>query len=379
MWKRLQHSKKLLRQFNEERKQYFEDAKEENARLNLRLLKKISIFLIPFLLIMFLVTPYIVIGWELKYPYVIFLPVVIFFAVYSVWYARRPEINPTVANISCVIFIICIEILLLMIDVYVGPKSPSSFMPLIFIVVPGMFVLQFRVLVPLLAFSEIVYVISLVNFKEPELAQSDIFTSIVGLMFGYLMAFTIVQLRIKDNNAKREYMRRSMVDPVTGILNKFSFENSVRETLKARETTKLSALLILDIDNLKRMNDELGVLVGDMFLEDVAEYLTHIFRGSDIIGRVGGDEFMIYVRQMEDEEWLSKKCFRLQQEVKTLSNEHGNVNMTVSIGVAIIRGGKVSFDTLYQCADDSLYKAKTRGRGKYIMSYVNMEKGGARL
>lgn len=375
MWRNLRHSRELLRQFNKERKQYFEDAKEENARLNLRLLKKISIFLIPFLGFLFYLTPYVITGWHISWPYVIFVPVALLFAIYSIWYAKRPQINANIANISCVVFIIVIEALVLMIDVYIGPEYPASFMPLIFIIVPGMFVFQFSILIPLLAISEIVYVISLLYYKVPRMAQSDIFTSIVGLIFGYLMAFTIVQLRIKDNNAKREYMKRSMVDPVTGILNKFSFENSVREALKARETDKLSALLVLDIDNLKRMNDELGVMVGDMFLEDVAEYLTHIFRGSDIIGRVGGDEFMIYIRQMEDEEWLSKKCFRLQQEVKTLSNEHGNVNMTVSIGVAVIRAGKMNFDALYQCADDSLYTAKTRGRGKYIMNYATSREG----
>lgn len=375
MWRNLRYAKELIRQFNQERKQYFQDAWEENARLNLRLLKKISLFLIPFLLCLFHLTPYVVTEWRISWPYVVLLVVICFFALYSIWYAKRPQVNPHIANVSCVGFIVVIEALLILVDVYACPDSPASFMPLIFIIVPGMFVFPFRVLFPLLTISEIVYVISLVKLKVPRMAQSDIFTSIVGLVFGYLMAMTIVQLRIKDNNAKREYLKRSMVDPVTGILNKFSFENSAREALKAREAYKPVALLILDIDNLKRLNDELGVLVGDMFLEGVAEYLTHIFRGSDIIGRVGGDEFMIYIRQLENEEWLAQKCSRLQQEVKTLSNEHGNVNMTVSIGVAVAKEEKVNFDEMYQCADDSLYKAKTRGRGKYIMHHVKAGEG----
>lgn len=373
MWKNLRHSREMLRQFNQERRQYFEDARDENARLNLRMLKKISIFLIPFLIFAFFVTPWIITGWEISPPYFLIIPVVLGFAIYSVLYAKRPEINVNVANASCVIFVVVIELLVVVIDVYLGRNSPANFMPLIFIMVPGVFVFRFRVLVPLLALSEVAYVIALLYLKAPAMAESDIFSSIVGLIFGYLMALTIVQLRIKDNNAKREYLRRSMVDPVTGILNKFSFENSVREALKARDLNTISALLVLDIDNLKRMNDELGLLVGDMFLEDVADYLTHIFRGSDIIGRVGGDEFMIYIRNMEDEEWLSKKCFRLQQEVKALSNEHGNVNMTVSIGAAIVREEKVSFDEMYCIADNSLYKAKTRGRGKYVMHHVHTE------
>lgn len=372
MWKNLRHSREMIRQFNQERRQYFVDARDENARSNLRILKKVSIFSILLVVFAYFVTPHIISGWQVSPPYFWFIPAVLFFTIYSVLYAKRPEINPNVANASCVVFIIVIELLVVLIDVFLGSRSQASFMPMIFIMVPGVFIFPFRVLVPLLAGSEMVYVFALLKYKTIELAEVDIFTSLVGLMFGYLMAFTIVQLRIKDNNAKREYQRRSMVDPVTGILNKFSFENSVREALKAREINTLSALVVLDIDNLKRMNDELGTMVGDMFLEDVAEYLTHIFRGSDIIGRVGGDEFMVYIRSMNNEEWLSQKCFRLQQEVKALSNEHGNINMTISIGAAIVKEQKVSFDQMYGVADNSLYKAKTRGRGKFAVSHVQI-------
>lgn len=375
MWKNLRHSKEMIRQFNEERRQYFLDAKDENARSNLRILKKVSVFSIVFLIVVSLLAPHIITGWQISPPYFWFLPAVLFFSGYSILYARRPEINSNVANISCVAFIIVLELLVLLIDVFLGSSSQSSFMPMIFIMVSGVFIFPFRVLVPLLAGTEMVYVFALVTYKSSELAQVDIFTSLVGLMFGYLMALTVVQLRIKDNNAKREYQKRSMVDPVTGILNKFSFENSVREALKAREVNTISALLVLDIDNLKRMNDELGTLVGDMFLGDVADYLTHIFRGSDIIGRVGGDEFMVYIRSMDDEEWLSKKCIRLQQEVKALSNEHGNINMTISIGAAIVKERAVGFDQMYCIADNSLYKAKTRGRGKFCVSNISEGKG----
>ena len=165
-----------------------------------------------------------------------------------------------------------------------------------------------------------------------------------------------------------------MVDPVTGILNKFSFENSLRDTLNARDESHECALLLVDIDNMKRMNDELGKLVGDMFLENVAEFLTSIFRGSDIIGRVGGDEFMVYVRNLKSEDWLAGKCSRIQHEIKAISNENGNINMTCSIGAAVAGKVPVSFEQMYTQADDSLYKAKTRGRGKYVLYYVHKER-----
>lgn len=367
MKRKIRHSKELLRQFNLERKQYFEDARDENARLNLRMLKKSSMFFLVFLLLSFLIVPLVFSSWEMSAPYLGFVPVVLAFIIYSVVYSNKPDINIKIANASCVVFVIVIEILVMLVDVIANKSSHASYMPLILIIVPGLFVFPFSVLIPLLTGSEIIYIIALLQFETLEMAERDILTSVVGLVFGHMMAMTIVQLRIKDNNAKREYLRRSMVDPVTGILNKFSFENSAREALRAREKSTPAALLIMDIDNLKRMNDELGKLVGDMFLEDVAEYLTNIFRGSDIIGRVGGDEFMIYIRNMKQEDWLEKKCFRLQQEVKALSNEYGNVNITISIGVVIIKEKEVHFDEMYQIADNALYVAKTRGRGKCVI------------
>ena len=256
-------AEEMFRQFNQERRQYFEDAKEENAGLNLRLLKKINMFLIPFLFFSLLITPLIVPGWHISVPYFLFVPVICGFSLFSVLYAKKPDISVYVVSTACVIFVVVIAFLVMIIDVYMARDMPANFMPLIFIMVPAIFVFRFRVLVPLLAGVEIVYVMALLHFKTPRMAESDIFSSLIGLFFGYLLALTIVQLRIKDNNAKREYMRRSMVDPVTGILNKFSFENSVREVLKAREQHSQSALLILDVDNLKRMNDGLGAKTVD--------------------------------------------------------------------------------------------------------------------
>ena len=329
----------LFNRYNRERRQFFLDCREESGRQNLRMLKKITILLVPFILFAFFFTPFLVRGWTISLPYYVLFGFVVLTAGISVFYASRPKIHYYVANTICTLFI-----------------------------------LRFRLIIPLMAIVDLVYSIVTLWYKVPRIAQSDVFTAFIGLVLGYMMTLTIVQLRIRDNNAKREYQRRCMVDPVTGILNKFSFENSLRDTLNARDETHECALLLVDIDNMKRMNDELGKLVGDMFLENVAEFLTSIFRGSDIIGRVGGDEFMVYVRNLKSEDWLAGKCSRIQHEIKAISNENGNINMTCSIGAAVAGKVPVSFEQMYTQADDSLYKAKTRGRGKYVLHYVHKER-----
>lgn len=357
----------ILKRYNQERRQYFSEVGEENAKKNLRTLRKISTVLFPTLIVLYVITPFIIDSWTITLPYILFLPVVALYAFVSALYAKREKINDFFANFLCVLFYLTLVGFILCFDVFYDPTVPASFMPLLLIILPIVFTLRFRIIIPLMMVTELVYAIVVYQVKSPKIGDNDVFTSIIGLILGYLVAFIIVQLRIQDNNAKHEYQRRSLVDPVTGILNKFSFENSVREALKAREGSSLYALLVLDIDNLKRMNDELGTMIGDVFLEDIADYVTHTFRGSDIIGRVGGDEFMVYLRDFKDEDWLMNRLSRIQTEVKALSNEHGNINMTVSIGAVIAGKELLTFDTMYRLADDALYKAKTRGRGKYVV------------
>lgn len=364
----------LFNRYNRERRQFFLDSQEESGRQNIRMLKKITIFLMPFILFAFIFTPFLIRGWTISLPYCILFGFVVLTAVVSILYARQPKINSNAANAICTLYIVGMFVIMSWIDIFRVKDVPASFVPLLLIVTPTVFILRFRVIIPLMAIVDIIYSIITLWYKVPRIAQSDVFTSIIGLVLGYMMLLTIVQLRIRDNNAKREYQRRCMVDPVTGILNKFSFENSLRDTLNARDETHECALLLIDIDNMKRMNDELGKLVGDMFLENVAEFLTSIFRGSDIIGRVGGDEFMVYVRNLKSEDWLAGKCSRIQHEIKAISNENGNINMTCSIGAAVAGKVPVSFEQMYTQADDSLYKAKTRGRGKYVLHYVHKER-----
>ena len=301
----------LFNRYNRERRQFFLDCREESGRQNLRMLKKITILLVPFILFAFFFTPFLVRGWTISLPYYVLFGFVVLTAGISVFYASRPKIHYYVANTICTLFILGMFIITAWIDIFPYRNVPASFVPLLLIVTPTVFILRFRLIIPLMAIVDLVYSIVTLWYKVPRIAQSDVFTAFIGLVLGYMMTLTIVQLR---------------------------------------------------------------KLVGDMFLENVAEFLTSIFRGSDIIGRVGGDEFMVYVRNLKSEDWLAGKCSRIQHEIKAISNENGNINMTCSIGAAVAGKVPVSFEQMYTQADDSLYKAKTRGRGKYVLHYVHKER-----
>ena len=89
------------------------------------------------------------------------------------------------------------------IDIFPFRNVPASFVPLLLIVTPTVFILRFRLIIPLMAIVDLVYSIVTLWYKVPRIAQSDVFTAFIGLVLGYMMTLTIVQLRIRDNNAKR--------------------------------------------------------------------------------------------------------------------------------------------------------------------------------
>ena len=122
----------------------------------------------------------------------------------------------------------------------------------------------------------------------------------------------------------------------------------------------IDALVVIDCDNFKEINDTHGHLEGDMSLLEISESLRRSFRKTDIIGRIGGDEFCVYMLDVPSQEFAAAKCRQLMDLVKESSIEH---QLTVSIGISLL-DGEETYDELFAKADQALYDAKRRGRNQ---------------
>ena len=156
-------------------------------------------------------------------------------------------------------------------------------------------------------------------------------------------------------------------DPLTGCLNRRALETTLRAELRqARRRGNTLAVLAIDLDHFKQINDTHGHPFGDLVLTGLAGIMKETARDTDAVARLGGDEFIVL---LPDTGWEVALTFaeRIRRRVDetTFSSPAASMRITISVGVALARGtDPVSVATLLQEADQSLYKAKTGGRNR---------------
>lgn len=171
---------------------------------------------------------------------------------------------------------------------------------------------------------------------------------------------------------KRELQRlqgRAAQDSLTKVLNRETTQNRIDEYLAVQRKQGIAsrhALLVVDLDGFKRINDTYGHLTGDHLLMGLAEGMRKVFRSSDIVGRMGGDEFVAFLKDIGEDVHAFQKGEELCATVRALSNQfHNGLQVTCSIGICTCCGADAtSFEELYQKADSALYLAKSKGKNQ---------------
>ncbi len=158
-------------------------------------------------------------------------------------------------------------------------------------------------------------------------------------------------------------------DPLTGLPNRNSFIERIEQLIQRAERdgdVQDFGLLFIDLDHFKRVNDSLGHLVGDQLLKTVADRITVALRGSDLVARFGGDEFIVLVSDSPSLEAVREVAHKLLQVIATpLVLADTSISVTPSIGVSLYpRDGRTP-DELIKHADTAMYDAKTRGRAGF--------------
>lgn len=160
--------------------------------------------------------------------------------------------------------------------------------------------------------------------------------------------------------------KQAQRDELTRLLNKNSTQRAIVEYLADRDDRAMAAMLLLDLDNFKTVNDSLGHMYGDAVLTQVGATLRNMFRSQDVVGRIGGDEFMILLKGLPNMEVIQDRCKLL---VDTLHNQlhqlMPNLPVSVSVGAAVAPRDGIAFADLYRHSDEALYTAKRRGKNQY--------------
>ncbi|MDO4560248.1 MAG: EAL domain-containing protein [bacterium] len=188
-------------------------------------------------------------------------------------------------------------------------------------------------------------------------------------MTGHLMAVAALNDITEARTAHYELIRAAEVDSMTGVLNHDALQRQIERFLAGEGAGGLHALLMVDRDNLKQVNDTLGHQAGDEIIVETAKALQRVFRDTDIVGRVGGDEFIVLMKNIDRPRTARKKAAELLQSLQYICGAAGSsVESTASIGISLYDGGGKTLDKLYAEADTAMYMAKAGGRNRFVMA-----------
>ena len=174
---------------------------------------------------------------------------------------------------------------------------------------------------------------------------------------------------VRDISELKSYERRlqelAFTDELTGLFNRRHFESLIHsEIARHRRSHQQMALLYIDLDNFKGINDALGHAAGDQLLKHVASLLKSNLREVDVIGRCGGDEFNVLLTQLDGSESAGRIASKI---IEAVSETFGDLEpkIGVSVGISLYPDDGVNAETLQTRADRAMYLAKSRGKNRY--------------
>lgn len=222
--------------------------------------------------------------------------------------------------------------------------------------------------------------------------NKKVHTSIVGLPLagGGKGAFKVVFYNIYDNRKrvhsvigklidvseemaeKEKLITKTLLDGLTGLYNPQTTRELITRCIKEKNRRRTDAFIIADCDNFKQINDTFGHLKGDQALKSIAKSIKTGFRKTDIVGRIGGDEFCIYIQNVTPD-FIRAKC---EQLIALIGDTGQEFHILVSMGAALT-GSESTYEELFTKADKALYLAKRKG-GAQIVIHGEDEPGGCR-
>ena len=202
---------------------------------------------------------------------------------------------------------------------------------------------------------------------DPQIA--DIFINMLENGFK-IKNETVVEATGDINKAIRKAMdeyisgvsAESKRDILTGLYNRRGIEAAVNDFIATR---KRGVLFVLDLDNFKSINDNYGHIAGDMVLKEIANILINNTEKTDIVCRIGGDEFVIFFTRTLDKQEAADCAQSIISDVNKMLNEHNYTSSSVSIGIALAPDSGANFEELFSNADKSLYHVKRNGKNSF--------------
>lgn len=211
------------------------------------------------------------------------------------------------------------------------------------------------------------------TIKTEKLGIIILMDDMTELMKLRVMAFDMEEIKkinYELSQSKDYYKKNSEIDKMTGLLDKITFEKNCKKSLKQLSQNEMAAFFVIDLDHFKEANDTYGHQFGDEILKKFAKNLTKIFSEESLIGRFGGDEFVIYLEKISDENFVLEQAKKICESAVTLKIDTKETNISASVGIAIFYGTEKDYTKIFETADKSVYFVKTNGRNGFKVNFL---------
>lgn len=170
-----------------------------------------------------------------------------------------------------------------------------------------------------------------------------------------------------EKRAEQRLLDAARRDRMTMLYNRETTMEYIQQSI-SEYSDCMHALFMIDVDNFKSINDTLGHQTGDEFLIELAQEVRSIFRESDVVGRIGGDEFFAFMSRVPDISIVEKKSDELIQTIRRVCKQYPVADLSGSIGISMYPRDGATVDEMYAKADVALYKAKNLGKNQTVMA-----------
>ncbi len=187
--------------------------------------------------------------------------------------------------------------------------------------------------------------------------------SLEALSDDELLALSDAIQKIRASRAS--FHKETELDALTGLCNKETFERLVRKQLSESEPQTVSVLFCIDIDNFTQVNSALEATGGNVVLHDFAEVLKRLFRPGDVMGRIGEDEFAVFLHNIPDCAVAEQKATRILQAASHLLLGVETIKISASVGIAASPQHGTEYEALFSVAECAVSNVKRAGRNGY--------------
>ena len=210
-----------------------------------------------------------------------------------------------------------------------------------------------------------VFLLWMYNVKPYDIWQMDFINVIIFLIVGTIINIIANSIRIKEFILTRKIAIQKDTDELTGLMNKGALIREIQAVLDDKAANK-GILFVMDVDHFKQINDTYGHDVGDNVILQLGKLLGKKLVDTEIAGRFGGDEFVVFIKDSDDTEVARGIAEAiLEGALQSVKIPGSDKNVCVSIGIAVYRGLEKTYNEIFKKADTALYRSKADTVHKY--------------